>query len=130
METKFRALTTKYFKMLSDEVKKEWVEGYFVKDYENTAYITTLNGQDTWVIEESTVSLFTGFSDAGKTELFAGDIIENDGVTYIIEWCDHMGRWNAINVYTGDDIALCELCPSNETWYQGNKIENPELLER
>lgn len=130
METKFRALTTKSFKMLSDETKKDWVEGYFVKDYEGTSYITTLNGQDTWVVEESTVTLFTGFTDAGKSELYDQDFVENDGILYEIEWCKDSGSWQAIEVHTGNNIALSELADDACTWYQGNKFENPELLNQ
>lgn len=71
---------------------------------------------------------FTGFTDAGKSELYHKDVIENDGVNYIIEWDTYSGCWDCVDS-EGNNIALFELASSRETWLQGNIHDNPELLK-
>lgn len=76
--------------------------------------------------EDGEIMQFTGFTDAGKSDLYEGDTIENDGVFYKIEWSKHNGCWDAINVASSENIALSELASSKETWLQGNVFENSE----
>lgn len=80
-----------------------------------------------WEVLPETVGQYTGITDSGKSELYEGDIIENDGVGYKIYWSDYSGGWDCVDT-EGNNIALSELASSDCTWYQGNIHENPEML--
>ena len=66
-EIKFRGLCT---------TSKLWVYGYFSKDYIGLAYITSLDGTETSVVDVDTIGQFTGMKDQHDVEIYEGDIVE------------------------------------------------------
>jgi uncharacterized phage protein (TIGR01671 family) len=67
-QIKFRA------KQLHGVRKGAWWHGYFSKDATGTAYITTLDGIDTAIVDESTLGQFAGLLDNYDKEVYVGDI--------------------------------------------------------
>jgi len=55
----------------------KWQFGYFVKDYNNTSYITTLDGVDTFIVDENTLGQLTPFKDQKGTDVYIGDIVQD-----------------------------------------------------
>ena len=71
---------------------------------------------------------FTGFTNNGQ-DWYEGDILENDGDWYRVEWDAEQGIWEAAGIEdTHEIIALNEVL-SSETWVQGNIYQKPELLD-
>lgn len=82
----------------------EWMEGYFSKDYAGVAYITTLDGVSTGVVDESTLSQFTGLTDSKGNKVFEGDFLH--GVGYLCKVVFERGCFRTIYEHPEDGEVL------------------------
>lgn len=124
-EIKFRAQSA---------YSKEWVYGYFCKDYANY-YIVSLDGTDTWNIDPESVGQFTGLTDKNGKEIYEGDIYLCNGkkaeiVFYNGCFCVKAGaNFSPLNFDCEEDysdIIVDDFVSTIEII--GNVHENPELL--
>lgn len=115
------------FRAWDEILKKFWNPGTVNLTAEGKPFtLTGMKGDKVFAIEKldnMIIEEFTGFTDAGKSELYEGDTIENDGVNYTIGWDEDNGCWDCVDS-EGNNIALSELASIRETWLQGNYHEN------
>lgn len=100
----------------------EWMEGDFSKDYVGVAYITTLDGVSTGVVDESTLGQFTGLTDSKGNKVFEGDIVVDEALNKgVVVWLTDAAQFLCDFGMDYHDIG---------TWATiiGNQFDNPELI--
>lgn len=108
-----------------------WHVGYLLISYKDRAYIVTdmidddyANVKRSQEVELSTVGQYTGLYDSNATEFCEGDILEDDGDYWKIEYYD-----GAFWVVAIGGTAVAELLIDNDYMdVVGNIYENPDLL--
>lgn len=67
-----------------------WHYGYFTKDYAGNCWIISIDGEDTCLVDESTIGQFTGRFDNKGNDIYEGDYVSclNSGIADgVILWC-------------------------------------------
>ena len=89
---------------------------------------------------EVVLMLWTGFTDSEGRDIYEGDVIRCNGITWEVRWMKDRGNWQAYDI-TGSyaSIWLSEMMSwgthakkNDSTWRQtilGNIYENPELID-
>ena len=141
MEILFRAKRKDWKKLPKEEW---WVEGYYVKKhgvpiiYENSEC-----PQSNYVVDEETVSPYTGLNDNNNVKIFKGNICEFS----VFDYNDHDTQYKGVVVYSGSRFMLWKSKESEYYGYDGgfdldwvvsqddefkiigNIFDNPEMLK-
>lgn len=80
--------------------------------------------------EHRVLMQYTGLKDATGEEYCHHDIFECDGFWYEVLWSDDYGEWLAYDIYNNETMSLGEFHKVSDAFIQGNRFENPELLEK
>lgn len=104
-----------------------WHYGYFTKDYAGNCWITSINGEDTNLVEESTIGQFTGFYAAKcktniNTEIYEGDLFRStnetdEGDVYIYQvvvWVRQRGAFYMIPKGCYEDFQQNDLSEDSD----------------
>lgn len=79
--------------------------------------------------KDSTLMQFTGATHKGK-DIYEDDILENDTDYFIVRYDSEMCRYVCDGVGEfSDDLELCELIGSKDTFIIGNIHQNKNLLD-
>lgn len=115
------------------EIKfKIWLPGIKKMSYEHTLEELMNWGTKEWTNGTAIFLQYTGLKDKNGKEAYHKDIVEHEGIKYVIEWCEidtgfylahHACREDLDSEYhlLGKCIRECEII--------GSIYENPELLE-
>lgn len=120
-EIKFRAWNGKGLITNSTDFK------FYVR--EGRCYWLEDDGKETWLASTSEWPLmqYTGLKDKNGVEIYEGDIIDDKGVTWYVEFGNGRYTLRCTCHYPDGDFYVFEDSPGYEVI--GNIYENPELLK-
>ena len=106
----------------------EWVYGYLVARGEpylhDIIYPIGDSSSCTWAINRGSEGQYSGIRDANRVDIYEGDILEDDGDVWKVEFFD-----GAFWIVAIDGTATAELLCGNDYMYViGNRFDNPELM--
>lgn len=122
----------------------EWCFGLLIRDYlseiagictyaklpPRELFINVLTNCQIYQVDPETVGQSTSFTDRGHERIFEGDILENCGARYAVEWCKESGMFIlpcVTNECLGTDFDTTD---SKLFKIIGNIHNNPELLKK
>jgi hypothetical protein len=108
-------------KSIEEDTYSQWVYGYLVKGklsyfydkevymlIQTDRYLHKLFEEDEWIeVDPETICRFTGLSD-GEYKIWEHDIFQYDDETYEVMWCNESLSWDAVSVYSSEQISLGE----------------------
>ncbi len=111
----------------------EWVYGYYVED--GFINICSHNEDDFLqynIVDPDTVGQFTGLLDRNGKEVYEGDLLKEDEITWEIFWCDDVAAF-MVEQYNPESDApkmflLSDVAKDSEVI--GNIYDNPELMKQ
>ncbi|KAB2942905.1 MAG: YopX family protein [Hyphomicrobium sp.] len=120
-EIKFRAWDKRQLKMLTVLQVMFGTPHNLVQAHDGRLPLEVQNTTDLELMQ------FTGLKDKNGTDIYEGDILEEDADWWRVEYTDR-AMFEAIGINGGVDFCLEEIAGSATV--QGNIYKNPELLGR
>ena len=115
------------------DLDHKWMDDHFFIQSNGVVHDTPSKTYDTpnTEIEENpslVLMQFTGLQDKNGVDIYEGDIVENDRVRFIVEWCDS-GKWEAVVINSASEEKGLLYSYGCKYKVIGN-IHQPELLEQ
>ncbi len=90
----------------------EWVEGHYYQGEVNGFIQTPVFHHP---VDESTLGQFIGRYDRDGVEVFEGDIVENNGISWIVDWIDGC-------------VYIRQIGKDNNKWWIGGEAEHSKVI--
>ena len=114
----------------------EWVYGYYAAvagTHKIVSYkLDSPSGATYYEVAPETVGQFTGLLDRNGKEVYEGDLLKEDEITWEIFWCDDVAAF-MVEQYNPESDApkmflLSDVAKDSEVI--GNIYDNPELMKQ